>query len=89
MLKSSVPTAEYVLMSKPLYRELNPELRDRAVLTEQELEGLGSVPLYFVPLGERPIETSPVAAPSLPARIRETIGFGIRGFPRMIGLRRT
>jgi hypothetical protein len=88
MLKSSVPSAEYVLMSEPLHRQLEPELRDRAVLIEQELEGLGNVPLYFVALDDLPSEIAPVAQPALAARIRETVGFGMHAFPRMIGLRR-
>jgi class 3 adenylate cyclase len=87
MLKSSVPTPEYVLMSEPLYRQLDPEFRDRAVPVEQELEGLGRVPLYFVPLGDLPIEVPAAVQPALFARIRETIGFGIQAFPRLIGLR--
>jgi hypothetical protein len=86
MLKSNVPTAEYVLMSEPLYQQLDPDLSARAVLVERELEGLGEVPLYFVELGELPIEIPPVDAPALPARIRETIGFGMRAFPRVLGL---
>lgn len=87
MLKNTVPAGEYVLMSEPLYQRLDPELRERAVLVEQELEGLGKVPLYFVGLGELAIEIPPVEEPKLPARIRETIGFGLRAFPRVIGPR--
>lgn len=88
MLKSNVPTAEYFLMSEPLYRQLDPELRRRAVLVEQDLEGLGTVPLYFVELGELPTEAPAPADPTLSARIRETIAFGMHAFPRLIGLRR-
>jgi hypothetical protein len=53
----------------------------------EPLEGLGKVPLYFVELGELPIEIPPVEEPTFPARIRETIGFGVRAFPRVLGLR--
>jgi hypothetical protein len=74
-------------MSEPLYRQLDAGLRDRAVPTEQELEELGRVPLYFVALDELPIELPAVAEPTRQARVRETIGFGIRAFPRLIGLR--
>lgn len=84
MLKSTVPAAEYVLMSEQLYEQLDPELRARAVLAEQELEGLGTVPLYFVPIDKLPIEIPPAAEPTLPARLRETIGIGLRAFPRLI-----
>lgn len=88
MLKCAVPAAEYVLMTEPLYRQLDPGLRGRATRLEQELEGLGTVPLYFVELGELPVEIGAVPEPALPARIRETIGFGLRAFPRVLGQRR-
>jgi hypothetical protein len=87
MLKSTVPPAEYVLMSEPLYQELDPELRNRAVPIEQELEGLGKVPLYFVALDELPLEIPTAPAPTLTARIRETVGFGLRALPRVVGFR--
>lgn len=88
MLKNTVRAAEYVLMSKPLYERLDPDLRDRAVAIEQDLEGLGRVPLYCVELGELPVEIPPVPEPRLPQQVRATIGLGMRAFPRAIGLRR-
>lgn len=87
MLKSTVPAPEYVLMSEQLYGRLEPDLRDRAVLVEQELEGLGKVPLFFVALDESPSEIQAVETPKLSARVRETISFGLRAFPRVVGLR--
>lgn len=88
MLKNTVPAAEYVLMSEPLYQRLEPPLRDRAVRVEQELEGLGTMPLYFMELGELSIEVPGVPEPTLSARLRETVGLGLRAFPQLIGLRR-
>jgi class 3 adenylate cyclase len=87
MLKNDVPAAEYVLMSEPLYRSLDPQLRGRAERVDQELEGLGTMPLYFVELGDLPIELPATPEPSLPARIRETLGLGLRAFPRVLGVR--
>jgi hypothetical protein len=84
MLKNDVPAAEYVLMSEPLYESLEPELRQRAIRVEQELEGLGTMPLYFVELGDLPIELPEAPQPRLPARIRETVGLGLRAFPRVL-----
>ncbi|HEY3577618.1 MAG TPA: DUF2652 domain-containing protein [Gaiellaceae bacterium] len=89
MLKNSVPAAEYVLMSEPLYQSLEPQVRDRAERVDQELEGLGTMPLYFVELADLPIELPPPPEPGLPARIRETVGLGLRAFPRVIGLERS
>jgi uncharacterized protein DUF2652 len=87
MLKCTVPAPEYLLMSEELYEHLDPQLRARALPVEQELEGLGKMPLYFVAIGELRVETPPAPTPTLPARIRETMSFGIRAFPRVIGLR--
>jgi len=89
MLKNTVPASEYVLMSEPLYQRLDLELRDRAVLVEQELEGLGRMPLYLVEFGKLPIEIPAAPEPTLQARLHQTIGFGIRALPRVIGLRRS
>jgi len=88
MLKNNVPAAEYVLMSEPLYRSLESQLRGRAVRVDQELEGLGSMPLYFVELDNLPVELPALPRPTLPARIRETVGLGLRAFPDLVGLRR-
>jgi class 3 adenylate cyclase len=85
MLKNTVPAAEYVLMSEPLYAHLDPELRDQAVPIEQELEGIGSMPLYFVEFDALPVELPPVPKPTLPARVRQTVGLGLRAFPRLLG----
>ena len=86
MLKNDVPATEYVLMSEPLYQTLEPQLRARAERVDQELDGLGKMPLYFVGLADLPIELPAKPDPSMPARIRETLGLGLRAFPRVIGL---
>ena len=85
MLKNDVPAAEYVLVSEQLYQSMEPQLRDRAQRVDQELEGLGSMPLYFVELGDLPIELPTPPEPSLRARIRETLSLGLRAFPRVLG----
>ena len=85
MLKNNVPAAEYVLMSEPLFETLEPQLRERAVRVEQELEGLGKMPLYFVELDDLPIELPATPEPGLPAKIRETVGLGLRALPRFRG----
>ena len=84
MLKNDVPAAEYILMSETLYQDLDPQLRGRAEPVEQELEGLGTMRLYFVELGDLPIELPEAPEPGLPARIRETLGLGLRAFPRVL-----
>jgi hypothetical protein len=69
-----------------LYQSLEPQLRDRAERVEQELEGLGRMPLYFFELGALPVELPAVPEPRLPARVRETLDLGLRAFPRLLGL---
>lgn len=88
MLKNNVEAAEYVLMSEQLYQSLEPTLRDRAKRVDQELEGLGSMPLYYVELGDLPIELPAAPEPSLSAQLRETFGLGLRALPQVIGLDR-
>jgi uncharacterized protein DUF2652 len=88
MLKNSVPAGEYVLMSEPLHDRSHPDLRARAVRIEEQLEGLGTVPLYFVDLEEFPLELPPVPQPTLTARVRATMGVGLPALPAVLGLRR-
>ena len=88
MLKNTVPAPEYVLMSEPLHERLEPELRERAVPIQQELEGLGTMPLYFVDLDGLSIELPTLPEPSLSARVRATMGVGLRAFPAVVGVRR-
>jgi hypothetical protein len=87
MLKNTVPAPEYVLMSEPLHERLEPELREHAVPIEQELEGLGTMPLYFVDLDGLSIEVPTLPEPPLSARVRATMGVGLRAFPAVIGAR--
>jgi hypothetical protein len=88
MLKNDVPATEYILMSEPLHQRLEPQLRARAVRADQELEGLGRMPLYFMQLDDLHIELPAAPEPTLSARIRETAGLGLRAFPGVVGLRR-
>jgi hypothetical protein len=84
MLKSSVPTTEYILISEQLYQRLHPDLREQAILIEQELEGLGSMPLYFMGFDALHVDVPTVPTPTLPARVRQTLSFGLRAFPRVV-----
>jgi len=88
MLKSSVPAKEYILLSEPLHRRLEPQLRERAIRADQELEGLGTMPLYFMEIDDLHIELPAAPEPTLPARIKETTALGLRAFPSVVGFRR-
>jgi hypothetical protein len=43
------------------------------------------MPLYFVELGDLPVELPATPEPGLPAQLRETLGLGLRAFPRVLG----
>lgn len=88
MLKNSVPVPEYVLMSEPLYEEVEPTIRELARSIEEELEGLGSATLYFVDLDEIAEEPPPPPKPTLAGRLRETAGVMARSLPYELGLKR-
>jgi hypothetical protein len=79
LLKNTVPVPEYVLFSADLYSG------DDATPLEQELEGLGPVQTYFVPL-----EPAPDAVPEqgLLTRLGETFRVLGRGLPYLVGLKK-
>jgi hypothetical protein len=89
MLKNAVPAPEYLLMTESLVDQSGTDIRQGASRIEQELEGLGSATLYFVDLGEFALPRPPPPKPTLPLRLGETIGVAFRGFPAVLGLRRS
>ena len=88
MLKNSVPADEYVLMSDLLYQNCSPELRERAVAVEEDLEGIGATHLYFLNLEELTLQIPDAPTATMPRRLRETMGVVLRGMPRMFGKQR-
>lgn len=87
MLKNPVPVPEYMLMSELLYEQCEPELQIQAVRVELELEGLGSMTSYFVDLDKVALAIPPLPQPTPLSRFRETVGVGLRSFPRVVGIR--
>ena len=88
MLKNDVSVPEYVLMSEPLYRSSDEDLRAQIVPLTQEFEGLGKVQTYFV-------DIEGIALPPLPPPRRtafgiflENAGVLVRAFPYRIGLKK-
>lgn len=89
MLKNAVPSPEYLLMTESLVDRCEAEVRQRARRIEQDLEGLGPATLYFVDLEELALPRPPPPKPTLPRRVGETMGVAFRGFPAVVGLRRS
>lgn len=81
LLKNAVPVPEYALLSEELY---DGGAVGEALAVDQELEGLGAVRAYFIELGEPQVE-----APTLGARVGETVATLGRGMPYLLGLKRS
>ncbi|HEX7311678.1 MAG TPA: DUF2652 domain-containing protein [Gaiellaceae bacterium] len=88
MLKNTVPVREYILMSDSIYACCTSALRERSVPIGQELEGVGRVTSYFVDLEPIALETPAPPDPTFLERVSETVGVGLRCFPREIGIRK-
>jgi hypothetical protein len=89
MLKNAVPAPEYLLMTESLVDQCGADIRHGASRIQQELEGLGPASLYFMDLAEFALPRPPPPDPPLRRRLGETIGVAFRGFPTVVGLRRT
>jgi hypothetical protein len=87
MLKNSVPIREYVLMTETLARQLPPELRERALSLQEELEGLGPYTLRYMPLDA--LQPAPVLSiqPSSLRRLVAWTRMTWRSLPYMLKLK--
>ncbi|HVY07518.1 MAG TPA: DUF2652 domain-containing protein [Burkholderiales bacterium] len=88
MLKNAVPVPEYMLLSEPLYRLSDPNLRVHSVPLAQEFEGLGQVQTYFIDIDG--VALAPPAPPrrTLLGMLAENIGVLVRAFPYRFGFRK-
>jgi hypothetical protein len=87
LLKNSVPVPEYVLMTGPALDGTSPSLREQAREIEEDLEGVGKAPLYYVDLSAAP---SPPPAPRASALVRlfRHIMMNVRSVPYIVGIRK-
>jgi hypothetical protein len=88
MLKNAVPVQEYLLMSDSVYDRCDTSLRERSIPIAQDLEGVGSMTTHFIDLSGIALEPPVLTEPTFLARLRETVGVGMRCFPREIGVRK-
>lgn len=88
MLKNSVPIPEYVLLSEAVYTRVDERVRSWGRALEQELEGLGTVPTYFMDLGEIAGDRPPKPNVTALGRVRENVGVVLRSLPYLLGLRK-
>jgi class 3 adenylate cyclase len=88
LLKNSVPSHEYLLMTESAYRDLGREMRGRFVKGEEICEGLGPVTTY-VHYMEEAVERARDTLYSLPpaalaSRARRYFSWGVSTFPRAL-----
>jgi hypothetical protein len=88
MLKNTVPIPEYLLLSEAVFRRVDDRVRNRGQALEQELEGLGIVPTYFIDLAEIAGDAQPEPEVTALGRFRENLGVVLRSLPYWLGLKR-
>jgi len=88
MLKNSVPIPEYLLMSGDVFRSVGDPIRSRGRALEQEFEGLGIVPTYFMDLAEIAGDAPPKPEVTALGWVRENFGVVLRSLPYLLGLKR-
>lgn len=88
MLKNAVPVPEYVLMSEPLFRTGDENLRAQSVPLVQEFEGLGQVQTYFVDIENIALPPPPPSARTALGIFMENAGVLVRALPYRIGLKK-
>ena len=84
MLKNSVPIREYVLVTAPVLERLPAEVQEQAAPIDEELEGIGTERLHFVPLDRIAGELPPAPKIGAAGKLGATLSLTLRGMPRMV-----
>jgi len=87
MLKNEVPIAEYLLLSDAVFQHADDRVRSRGQALEQELDGLGVVPTYFMDLADISGDTLLEPEATALGRFRENLGVVLRSLPYLVGVR--
>lgn len=86
LLKNDVPIPEYLLMTEPVHRRVDPALRERSRALAQELADLGPTATYYADLESYAGEVPPPTKLPLGARILRHAKLTLDSFPRLVGL---
>jgi hypothetical protein len=89
LLKNSVPVAEYMLMSEPVFERLDANVRHLGQPVAENLEGLGEVTTYYVDLVAMGKDLPTALSPSWLRRILAWLKMTLRSLPYFVGLRRS
>jgi hypothetical protein len=88
LLKNSVPVQEYVLMSEPVHRGLDSDLKKHAKEIHHELEGFGDSRQYWIDLAEIAVDLPPALAPSGMRKLWAWAKMTWRSIPYFLGLKK-
>ncbi len=86
MLKNDVPVREYVLMTEPVVRDLDPAVRAFARELEHDFEGLGRTRTYYVDIVEIEADLPPPLQRPYWRRFLERVALVFRSLPYWLGL---
>lgn len=88
LLKNSVPVPEYVLMSEPVFQQVDAfSPFGRSII--EELEGLGNVPTFYVDLFEIARQQPESLEPSFGRKVLAWLKMTWRSIPYFLGLRKS
>jgi hypothetical protein len=88
LLKNTVESPEYVLLSEELYRTGGTALSEHVREVPHDLEGIGPVLTYVTDIEDVAGPLPPLPDPRWTGRIGRTLDVAGRGLPYMLGLRR-
>jgi hypothetical protein len=89
LLKNSVPSAEYVLMSESVHSHVDPRMKGEAEEIEHELEGFGKSRQYWVDLVASAEKLPPPPHPSAMRKFLGWLKMTWRSIPYFIGLKKS
>jgi hypothetical protein len=89
LLKNSVPIAEYTLMSEPVFQRVDETFRQHSVASTEDLEGLGSVPTYYVDLTEVARDMPLSLEPSILRKFLAWLKMTVKSMPYILGIRKS
>ncbi|MEZ4366692.1 MAG: DUF2652 domain-containing protein [Kofleriaceae bacterium] len=87
LLKNAVPLPEYLLMTPAVFAHVDGDLAEHAVELEEELEGLGRTPVFYVDAEVVAPRAAPARAPSWLRRWWGWLRMTVRSIPYFIGAR--
>jgi len=88
LLKNDVPLAEYLLLTEPVYQQLDPASRSRAESLNIELDDLGPTPSWYLELAPSPDRPAVVPKLSTLKRLARHLGLIGRTLPFLVGTRK-